>query len=64
MEGLVSFDYAVCCGILAFVSGMTGIFAVNRMIKKSGKQSTIAIMLIMVLVLALLLLPLKYVIKQ
>jgi uncharacterized membrane protein YfcA len=64
MEGLVRVDYAICFGIVAFIASMTGIFAINKLLKKSGKQSTIAIILITVLVVALLLLPLKYVIKQ
>lgn len=48
------------CGIIAVVAAFTGIFSINVYVKKSGKQSVIAILLVVVLVMAVLSLPLKF----
>lgn len=64
MSGQLSKDYALIMGVLAFISGFIGLTAVNNILKKTGKQSPIAIMLTCVLIIALALLPLNFIIKS
>jgi uncharacterized membrane protein YfcA len=56
--------YALIFGAITVLAAYTGIQSVNAYIKKSGKQSVIAILLVIVLTLAILSLPLKFVLKQ
>lgn len=63
MRGQLNKHYSLLFGIVSFLSAFVGLFFVNRYIKKTGKQSLIAIILTLVLVVALLLLPLNYYIK-
>lgn len=64
MAGQLSPDYAKCFGIISFFSAFVGIYFVNKIIQKSGKQSIIAILLTLVLIVAIILLPINYIIKQ
>lgn len=64
MNSLLSPDYALIFGSLSFVSALTGLVVVNKIIQKSGKQSIIAILLTVVLVVALILLPVNYLLKS
>lgn len=56
-------SYSIVFGILSIFGAYTGIGCVNAYIKRSGKQSVIAIILVVTLTLALLSLPLKYIIQ-
>lgn len=56
----LNWGYAALCGGIAVLAAFTGIFSINIYVKKSGKQSVITILLIIVLVLALVSLPLKF----
>lgn len=64
MRGQLNKHYSLVFGITSFISAFVGLFFVNKYIKKTGKQSLIAIILTLVLVVALLLLPLNYYIKM
>lgn len=55
--------YALIFGGVTILAAYTGIQSVNAYIKKSGKQSVIAILLVIVLTMAILSLPLKFVLK-
>lgn len=48
------------CGSIAVFAAFTGIQSINIYVKRSGKQSVITILLVIVLTLALLSLPLKF----
>lgn len=52
-------NYAILFGIMTVVSAYVGITSINNYVKKTGKQSTIAILLTLVLVFALVSLPLN-----
>jgi hypothetical protein len=61
--GGMNFDYAILFGGLTLIAAYTGITAVNIYVKRSGKQSVIAILLVIVLTLALISLPIDYIMK-
>ena len=52
-------NYAILFGIMTVVSAYVGITSINNYVKKTGKQSTITILLTLVLVVALVSLPLN-----
>ena len=52
-------NYAILFGIMTVVSAYVGITSINNYVKKTGKQSTITILLTLVLVFALVSLPLN-----
>jgi Na+-driven multidrug efflux pump len=54
----LNWPYALICGGITVAAGYVGITSVNNYIKKTGKQSLIAVILTCVLVFALLSLPL------
>ena len=57
--GRLNWGYAYLFGLVTIFAAYTGIKSINEYVKRSGKQSVIAIMLVIVLVLAILMLPLK-----
>lgn len=59
--GQLYYYYAMIFGAMTIFAAFTGIKLVNIYIKKSGKQSIITILLVIVLTLALVSLPLKYI---
>lgn len=61
--GAMNFQYAILFGFLTLIAAYTGITAVNIYVKRSGKQSVIAILLVIVLTLALISLPIDYIMK-
>jgi len=61
--GAMNFQYAALFGGLTLIAAYTGITAVNIYVKRSGKQSVIAILLVLVLTLALISLPIDYIMK-
>jgi uncharacterized membrane protein YfcA len=61
--GAMNFQYACLFGVMTLFAAYTGITAVNMYIKRSGKQSVIAILLVIVLTLALVSLPIDYIMK-
>ena len=62
--GAMKFDFAIMFGTLTLFAAYTGITAVNIYVKRSGKQSVIAILLVIVLTLALISLPIDYIMKS
>lgn len=60
MSNSLSLDFSLLFGGMSTVAAYLGINTVNNYIKKTGKQSSIAIILTLVLTFALLSLPLKY----
>lgn len=62
--GAMNFQYAIMFGVLTLIAAYIGITAVNIYVKKSGKQSVIAILLVLVLTMALVSLPIDYIMKQ
>lgn len=58
--GQLNQGYALMCGIIGILAAFTGILSINVYVKKSGKQSVIAILLVVVLVMAVCMLPLKF----
>ena len=62
--GAMKFDFAILFGTLTLFAAYTGITAVNIYVKRSGKQSVIAILLVIVLTLALISLPIDYIMKS
>ena len=61
--GEMNFEYAVLFEVLTLFSGYTGITAVNIYVKRSGKQTLIPIIFVIVLTLALISLPIDYLMK-
>jgi len=61
--GQMNFSFAILFGFLTLIAAYTGITAVNYYVKRSGKQSVIAILLVIVLTLALISLPIDYIMK-
>ena len=61
--GALNIQYALLFGITALISAYIGIAGVNYYVKKSGKQSVIAILLVLVLVMALVSLPIDQILK-
>jgi len=61
--GAMNYQYAILFGFLTLLAAYTGITAVNIYVKRSGKQSVIAILLVIVLTLALISLPIDYIMK-
>jgi hypothetical protein len=59
----MNFEYALLFGALTLFAAYTGITLVNIYVKRSGKQSVIAILLVLVLTLALISLPIDYIMK-
>jgi len=53
-------NYALCFGSMTIVCAYIGISSVNSIVKKSGKQSVITVILAACLIIALLSLPLKF----
>lgn len=62
--GLLNPYYSALFGISTVFCALTGIKAVNYYVKKSGKQSVIMILLVIVLVMAVISLPINYILKQ
>lgn len=60
--GNLLIEYAILTGLISLVAAFIGIKAIN-IVTKSGKQSVITLILVIVLTLALLSLPLNYLIK-
>jgi len=56
-------NHAILFGIITFIAAFIGIYGVNIYIERSGRQSVIAIMLVIVLALAFVSLPLNSIIK-
>ena len=56
--------FAIMFGVITIVAAYIGIQSINWYIKKSGKSSIIAFMLVLVLVLALVSLPIKKIIDS
>lgn len=54
---------ALYVGVVALISAFTGIKAINIYVKKSGRESVIAFILVGVLIAALISLPLNFIIK-
>jgi len=57
-------NYAILFGVMTVISAYIGITSINNYIKKTGKQSTIAILLTSVLVVALISLPLNFILDS
>ena len=57
--GDMMWPFAILFGAITLVAAYIGIQSINWYVKKSGKQSVIAFMLVLVLVLALVSLPIK-----
>ena len=57
-------NYAVLFGCMTIISAYIGITSINNYVKKSGKQSTITVILTFVLVIALVSLPINYVLDS
>ena len=57
-------NYAMLFGVMTVISAYIGITSINNYIKKTGKQSTIAILLTSVLVVALISLPLNFILDS
>jgi len=62
--GDMLWPFAIMFGSITLVAAYIGIQSINWYIKKSGKQSIIAFMLVLVLVLALVSLPIKTLMKS
>jgi len=62
--GDMIFSFALIFGGITIVAAYIGITAINAYVKKSGKQSIIAFMLVLVLVLALVSLPINAILKR
>lgn len=58
----VNVQLSIAFGFLTFVCSFLGIFYVNQFIKKSGRQSIIAVILTVVLCLSLAVMPVKLII--
>jgi len=61
LSGNMLLYYAGTFGALTIVSAYVGIISVNAYIRRSGKQSMIALILVLCLVIALVSMPLNYV---
>ena len=59
----MNYYFAALFGVIALVSAFTGITVVNKIVAKSGKQSIIAGLLVIVLLSALISLPLNYLLR-
>jgi uncharacterized membrane protein YfcA len=57
-------NYAILFGFLTIISAYIGITSINNYVKKSGKQSTITVILTFVLVVALVSLPINYILDS
>ena len=58
------YSYAIIFGVITIIAAYIGITAINMYVKKSGRQSIIAFMLVLVLVLALVSLPINAILKR
>lgn len=56
--------YSAEFGVITVFAAFTGIQAINSYVKKSGKQSVITLLLVIVLTLAILSLPLKFLVLK
>ena len=64
VSGDMIWHYAILFGTMTIFCAFAGIALVNNYVSKSGKQSTIPIILTIVLIIALLSLPLNYYLKR
>lgn len=62
--GDMLWPFAIMFGVITIIAAYIGIQSINWYIEKSGKQSIIAFMLVLVLVLALVSLPIKKIIDS
>ena len=62
--GLLNVEMSIFFGVIALISAFTGIKAIDIYIKRSGRQSIIALILVGVLISALLSLPLNFMLKH
>jgi uncharacterized membrane protein YfcA len=60
--GVFNYPYALYIGVFVFIGSYMGIRQVNKVIKKTGKQSVIVFALAFVLFMSLITIPLKYLI--
>lgn len=61
--GSMNYQFAGMFGVITLIAAYSGITAVNIYVKRSGKQSVIAVLLVIVLTLALVSLPIDYIMK-
>jgi uncharacterized membrane protein YfcA len=61
--GSLNIHYSIMFGVLTVLSAFTGIYLVNLYVQRSGKQSIIAVILVVVLSMALVSLPINYLMK-
>ena len=64
LMGELIWTHSLIFGALALVAAYVGIKGVNVYIRKSGRQSVIAIMLVIVLILALVSLPINLLLSK
>jgi len=62
--GELLWGHALMFGLITLVAAYSGLKAINVYIAKSGKQSTITVILVLVLSLALIALPIDYLLKE
>ena len=62
--GDLIYSYAIIFGVITIFAAYIGITSINMYVKKSGRQSIIAFMLVLVLVLALVSLPINAILKR
>ena len=61
--GIMNIPYAVYLGLIQLLGAYLGVTQVNRIVKLTGRESVIVIILTLVLFIALLSLPVKYLLK-
>jgi uncharacterized membrane protein YfcA len=61
--GIMNIPYAVYLGLIQLLGAYLGVTQVNRIVKLTGRESVIVIILTFVLFIALLSLPVKYLLK-
>jgi hypothetical protein len=61
--GTLNYPYVICIGVFQVLASYLGVTQVNRLVKITGRQSIIVIVLAFVLFISFISLPIKYLIK-